>query len=243
MADGFVNKLVEAEGEKTPRTLSGRAYSRLHDAIVHGELAPGVRLRIEDLARTLELSPTPIREALYRLELVGLAQHEPHRGARVTELSSVDLQELYEARLVLETMAIRKAASVFTPQLVDQASEYLRRYLLAQREDEFDERAHKDFHFCLYAASGSRWLLRLITPLWESCERYRHTWVPLRGELRNRGDEHEGILQACASKDANGAAILLYNHLATTANFIALQMTGAPIFPLKDRLSSDNKES
>ena len=235
MAGGFVSIFTGEEAQTTPRTLSGRAYSHLHDAIVRGRLAPGERLRIEDLALTLKLSPTPIREALYRLELVGLADHEPHRGARVTELSSADLQELYEARLALETMAIRKAAAVFTPELADQAREHLRRYIAAQREDSYDESAHKDFHFTLYSASGSKWLLRLITPLWESCERYRHKWVPLKEELRNRGDEHNAILDACASKDPNRSALLLHNHLAMTANFIALQMTGQTIFPLMER--------
>jgi DNA-binding GntR family transcriptional regulator len=237
-----VSKLDGTDGEITPRTLSGRAYSHLHDAIVRGQLAPGDRLRIGDLARSLELSPTPIREALYRLELVGLADHEPHRGARVTELSPVDLQELYEARLALETMAIRKAAAAFTPELTDQAREHLQRYLVAQRDDDYDESAHKDFHFTLYSASGSRWLVRLITPLWESCERYRHKWVPLREELRNRGAEHDGILHACASRDPDRAALLLYNHLALTANFIAVQMTGGTIFPVKHRLAGGGEE-
>lgn len=234
MAKGFMSKRAGPDGEMTPRTLSGRAYSSLHDAIVRGHLAPGDRLRIEDLARSLQLSPTPIREALYRLELVGLADHEPHRGARVTELSSADLHELYEVRLVLETMAIRKAAAVFTPDLADEAREHLRRYMAAQREDDYDESAHKDFHFTLYSASASRWLVRLIIPLWESCERYRHKWVPLKEELRNRGDEHDAILNACVSRDPDKAALLLHNHLARTANFIAEQMTGQTLFPLTD---------
>jgi DNA-binding GntR family transcriptional regulator len=235
MAEGFVSMFAGEDAQATPRTLSGRAYSHLHDAIVRGQLAPGERLRIEDLALSLKLSPTPIREALYRLELVGLANHEPHRGARVTELSSADLQELYEARLALETLAIRKAAEMFTREIGDQAREHLRRYVAAQRQDSYDESAHKDFHFTLYSASGSKWLVRLITPLWESCERYRHKWVPLKEELRNRGDEHNAILDACASRDPNGAALLLHNHLAMTANFIASQMTGQAIFPLMDR--------
>jgi DNA-binding GntR family transcriptional regulator len=237
MAEGFLNMFSGEEVQATPRTLSGRAYSHLHDAIVRGRLAPGERLRIEDLALSLKLSPTPIREALYRLELVGLANHEPHRGARVTELSSGDLQELYEARLALETLAIRKAAEVFTREVGDQAREHLQRYVAAQRQDSYDESAHKDFHFTLYSASGSKWLVRLITPLWESCERYRHKWVPLKEELRNRGDEHNAILDACNSRDPNGAVLLLHNHLAMTANFIAMQMTGQTIFPLMERPS------
>jgi DNA-binding GntR family transcriptional regulator len=234
MTEGFGNMFAAEEAQAAPRTLSGRAYTHLHDAIIRGRLAPGERLRIEDLALSLKLSPTPIREALYRLELVGLANHEPHRGARVTELSSDDLQELYETRLALETLAIRKAAETFTPEIADQAREHLRRYVAAQRQDSYDESAHKDFHFTLYSASGSKWLLRLITPLWESCERYRHKWVPLKEELRNRGDEHNAILDACASNDPNRAVLLLHNHLARTANFIALQMTGQTIFLLMD---------
>ena len=80
------------------RTLADHAYEAIHQAIVTGALGPGERLRIEELAANLDLSFSPLREALQRLEAVGLVQIIPHRGARVTELSLDDLRDIWEAR-------------------------------------------------------------------------------------------------------------------------------------------------
>ena len=67
--------------------------------------------------------------------------------------------------------------------------------------------AHTEFHFALYRAAGSRWLLRLITPLWESSERYRLASLPRGRSLDERRREHERILEACITRDpdAGGA--------------------------------------
>src|ERR1700742_5133073 len=96
------------------RTLAEKAFETLHQAIMAGRLAPGLRLPIEDLAAALEMSPMPIREALRRLDSAGLVENIPHRGARVTELTVDDLAEVYEARVALEVLAIRRAAERFS---------------------------------------------------------------------------------------------------------------------------------
>src|ERR1700722_4906391 len=95
------------------RTLAEKAFETLHSAIITGQLRPGTRLPIEELADVLEMSPMPIREAVRRLDGAGLVENIPHRGARVTELSVIDLSEVYEARLALEVLAIRRAAERF----------------------------------------------------------------------------------------------------------------------------------
>ena len=92
------------------RTLADRAFGALHDAIVAGTLAPGERLPIEELGEALGMSAMPIREALRRLDAAGLVENIPHRGARVTELAIADLAEVYEARLALEPLAVRRAS-------------------------------------------------------------------------------------------------------------------------------------
>src|SRR5438093_22182 len=99
-----------------PQVSSLVARAMRADATVHGrgDVAPGGRLRIEDLAELLEMSPMPIREALRRLDSAGLVEHVPHRGARVAELSLPDLREVYEARLALEPLAVQQAAVRFT---------------------------------------------------------------------------------------------------------------------------------
>src|ERR1700752_5274853 len=97
------------------RTLAEKAFDTLHTAIITGELRPGARLPIEELAALLGMSPMPIREAVRRLDAAGLVENIPHRGARVTELSVSDLAEVYEARLALEGLAIRRAAERIRP--------------------------------------------------------------------------------------------------------------------------------
>src|SRR5579864_1450561 len=98
------------------RTLAEKAFESLHEAIITGQLRPGTRLPIEELAGVLEMSPMPIREAVRRLDSAGLVENIPHRGARVTDLSITDLAEVTEARLALEVLAIRRAAERFDDQ-------------------------------------------------------------------------------------------------------------------------------
>src|ERR1700761_4370924 len=105
--------LVDEGSNRGHRTLAEKAFETLHRAIITGRLQPGTRLPIEDLAEVLEMSPMPIREAVRRLDAAGLVENIPHRGARVTELSVIDLAEVYEARLALELPAIRRAAQRF----------------------------------------------------------------------------------------------------------------------------------
>ena len=217
------------------RTLADHAYEAIHQAIVTGALGPGERLRIEELAANLDLSFSPLREALQRLEAVGLVQIIPHRGARVTELSLDDLRDIWEARLALETTAIRRSAAHFSPASATLARGHLSELREADRRKDFAQawKAHTDFHFSIYGVSGSPWLLRLITPLWESSQRYRLRWVPLQADLPTRDAEHEAILQACEAQRPQRAEVRLHNHVARTANQIANQMGSADLFALR----------
>jgi len=226
-----IQALTEGGGH---RTLAEKAFSALHDSIVRGELAPGARLRIEDIAAELDMSPMPIREALRRLDSAGLVEHVPHRGARVTQLSMPDLREIYDVRLALEPLAVRHACERFGEADARAARESLDRHVRAYKRGDLRDAwaAHTDFHFTLYRASESHWLIRLITPLWESSERYRLAWLPIQRNLAERRAEHERILDACTARDADRATVELHDHLARTANLVAKQMGGQELFAL-----------
>lgn len=234
MAMPATEKLSALQPAGGHRTLAERAYATLHEAIVTGVLAPGERLPIEELAAVLEVSPMPIREALRLLDSVGLVENIPHRGARVTELSIEDLREVYETRLALEPLAIRRAAERFTDEDATRAAERLDVHVEAsgQRDARLVWSTHTAFHFALYDAAESRWMRRLIRPLWETSERYRFAMLPLRLNLQQRRLEHERILRACIDHDPATAARELRNHLARTANLIAGQMGGGQLFEL-----------
>jgi DNA-binding GntR family transcriptional regulator len=224
--------LAAGEASAGPRTLAEKAFETLHQAIITGRLRPGERLPIEELASVLEMSAMPIREAVRRLHSAGLVENIPHRGARVTELSIADLSEVYEARLALETLAIRRAAERFDAEGEDRAR--LRLAALESRSDDNSAEtsaAHTAFHFALYDAADSAWLLRLIRPVWETSERYCLA-VPESRQLSGRGHEHEAILAACVAHDPDRAALSLHDHLATTANNVSVGMGGEPLFAL-----------
>jgi DNA-binding GntR family transcriptional regulator len=222
--------LGEEGSNRGHRTLAEKAFEALHEAIITGRLRPGTRLPIEELAEVLHMSPMPIREAVRRLDAAGLVENIPHRGARVTELSVTDLAEVYEARLALETLAIRRAAQRFDEQAQLRAQHKLR--ALNDRPDDNSAAtsgAHEAFHFALYQAAASAWLIRLIRPVWETAERYCLEHPECR-QLQARHDEHQAILDACVARDPDAAARQLHDHLAATANALAIAMGAGALY-------------
>src|SRR6476659_6158850 len=199
-------------------TLADAATAELRDRILSGELESGAPLRLEELARSLGTSISPGREAVRKLEALGLAVHVAHRGSRVKELDVDDLRDTYEARIALEPVAVARATGQITAGEVEQARAALDSYAAyrARGDKPAARAAHDTFHFTLYNASGSQWLVRLIRPAWDNSERQR---------------EHERILAACAAGDATGAASELRRHLTLTANFVADQLGSTAIFP------------
>src|SRR2546423_2349989 len=140
------------------------ALERLREAIIMGELTPGTPLRLEDLARALGMSISPIREAVRQLEALGLAQHVPHHGARVMGLDVEELRELFSIRLALEGMALRRAGGLFTPPVGEAAGTQLAALFAARRRGvgPDPEGAHRAVRFPLSAAAPAPGLLRMV---------------------------------------------------------------------------------
>ena len=208
------------------------ALERLREAIIMGELTPGTPLRLEDLARQLGMSISPIREAVRQLEALGLAEHVPHHGAKVMRLDVEEVRELFSIRLALEGMAVRRAAELFERSDEDAARTRLTEYDEARRRGDVRAavRAHGSFHFALYEASRSAWLVRLIRPAWDSCERYRPVLFAA-GSLQDRHEELDGeLLDACVAHDAERAALALHDHLQLADDIFVLELKGRSIF-------------
>jgi DNA-binding GntR family transcriptional regulator len=214
------------------RTLAERAVADLQESILRGELPPGAPLRLEALAKALEMSAMPIREAIRELERLGLAEHVPHRGARVAQLTVEDLRDTYEARLALESLAVRHAAERAGADDVAIARRLLEEHHAAYRIGDAarGRTLHAEFHFALYAASGSQWLPRLIRPLWENSERYRLASLQAGRSLERRRSEHQRIVDAVAAHDPAAAEDALRAHLVLTANLVAKRMGQGQLF-------------
>jgi len=209
------------------------ALERLREAIILGELRPGTPLRLEDLARSLGMSISPIREAVRQLEALGLAEHVPHHGAKVMGLDVEELRELFSIRLALETLAVRRAAELFEPDDEARARTRLAELEVARHGGDVRGavRAHTGFHFTLYEAARSAWLLRLIRPAWDSCERYRPVLLAAKGTLQDRHQKLDGeLLAACAAHDPDRAAAALRAHLELASDIYTVELEGRSIF-------------
>jgi DNA-binding GntR family transcriptional regulator len=208
------SSLPQLDVPPTP-TLAQVAVDELQEAILSGRLAAGAPIRLEETARALGMSPSPVREALRELGRLGLVVHVPHKGAHVAELSFEDMQDTYAVRILLETQAIGLAAARFGDGDRAAAEAHLAEYGKALERQAMREArtAHAAFHFTLYAPSGSQWLLRLIRPAWENSERYRFMTAASAGSLQERDAEHRALLAACAAHEAERASSLLEAHL------------------------------
>ena len=209
------------------------ALERLREAIILGELTPGTPLRLEDLARSLGMSISPIREAVRQLEALGLAEHVPHHGAKVMALDVEELRELFSIRLALETLAVRRAAELFGDADEVPARGHLRDLESARRRGDVRGavRAHTAFHFTVYEAARSAWLLRSIRPAWDSCERYRPVLVASTGASQDRHRELDAeLVDACAARDPARAAAALHAHLELATEIYRVELAGRSIF-------------
>ncbi len=215
------------------RTMAEAALERLREAIIHGDLTPGAPLRLEDVARSLGMSISPIREAVRQLEALGLAEHVPHHGAKVMALDVEELRELFSVRLALETLALRRAAELFGDSDEEAARGHLSELDAARRASDVraSVRAHSAFHFALYEAAHSAWLLRLIRPAWDSCERYRPVLLGEKGDLQTRHRRlDDELLDACVARDPDRAVAAFRAHLELATGIFSVELAGRSIF-------------
>ncbi len=196
---------------------SARAYEGLRKEILTGVHPAGARLREEQLAETLGLSRTPVREALRRLEADGLVQVTPHRGAQVTNWSNEDFDEIFELRTLLEGHAAHMAA---TRGDVDIAGLRSLCDAMEQRLDALDERAYAEitqlnleFHRSLHRAAGERLLPELLSRVIE-VPLVRRTFSQYSAaELQRSFTQHRELVEALSMGDGRWAQAVMHSHI------------------------------
>lgn len=218
------------EAASTAESLTSRAYAQLRAAIIAGDLAPGRKLKIDELRQLYGYGGSPIREALSLLTSDGLVSRFEQRGFNVAEVSRREFSELLKTRCWLEERALRES-------IAHGGKEWEERVILAQhwlsreprtRNDggaflanETWEVRHKEFHTALISACGSSILLRICDQLYDQNIRYRMLSGPAAYPSRNVADEHAAIMQATLDRDADLAVAKLVEHYNKTGAFLA----------------------
>lgn len=208
----------------TRQTAHEFVRSVLRRAILNGELTSGSRLVQAELAAMLDVSTTPVREALRDLATEGLVQFDPHRGAIVSELSSDDVHDIYEIRRVLEPLAMRQAVPNVSEALLARLHKLHQSMLDEPHSVDWVDR-NRVFHMAVYETAASPRLAAIIRNLQDASVMYIGAGLKHKPELRadaNRG--HAAILDALEKRDVEAAIEALDEHLRTSIDaFDAVQ--------------------
>ncbi|MEO9575030.1 MAG: GntR family transcriptional regulator [Tateyamaria sp.] len=199
----------------TPDMSQGEiAYAKLLAAIRNGEFSPGDRLRETDVASRLNLSRTPVREALRRLEAEGIVEHRPRLGAIIRQLSHGELVELYEMRSVLERTAAEMAAKHAGPAEIAALRDLNK--TLASSDPAEAAALNQDFHRGIYLATRNRFLLDAARALNNALMLLGPTTLDDPARIAEVSTQHSAILDAIAAGDVIGAGEAAATHLQTS---------------------------
>lgn len=200
-----------------PRSLKTLAYTSLKDAILTLRFPPGQVLSNRDLAARLQISETPIRDALQDLEQEGFVTRVPNKGTFVTEIDPKDIEETFQLRAALEELAVRLTA----PSLQDTDFAEMER-LLVQADDALQagdkERCSQlgfQFHQCFILPTENRRLKMILQNLDDHLTRFRRISDQVDGRLEKSQREHRQVFDAAQSGRTEAAADAMYNHLTS----------------------------
>jgi DNA-binding GntR family transcriptional regulator len=206
-------------------TTAKAVAERLRDEIQHGALAPGTRLRQNEVAGRFGVSTTPVREAFAQLQAEGLVRIDPHRGAVVFHPTTEDLLEFYEIREVLESLAVARAISRLRPDIVKELASLVDRMRRADDARRWLE-LNDEFHLRLYACAGRPRLSALIENLRDASTPYIYMYVAGRHPSERANEEHQALLDACVRGDEEAARAAIREHLRSAARQLARFLNG-----------------
>jgi len=214
-----------------PVSVRDRTYEALKQAIVRGRLAPGQRIVEAQVAELLNISRTPLREALLRLEAEGFVERVTSGGVRVRGLSLEEIRELYAVRSVLEGLTAREATERITNEQLESLANLIRQIEEADSGASPDvhriARLGEEFHQIILEASGNRKCADLLRLLQDHIDRYRQFTIAMPGRGRAAAKEHEALLEALRLRDPEKAERAMRAHVLEAGQWLTRRLREA----------------
>jgi len=211
-----MGKDIKETGDKY--SLRGKVYDRIREDILNGVYREHEELKEATLGKMMEVSRTPVREALRQLELEGLVEIIPNKGARVTGITKKDIEDIYQIRYLLEGLSARWATEHVTEELIDKMEETLYLTEFHAKKGNFGQVYELDsqFHELMYEASGSKMLNHILSDFHMYVTRIRKTSLATDNRSKNSTEEHRAILEAIKERNAEKAEECAHNHVKST---------------------------
>ncbi len=198
-------------------SLRGRVFHKIREDILDGKYKENEELREIAIGEELGVSRTPVREALRQLELEGLVQIVPNKGAYVTGITSKDVKDIYMIRSSLEGMCARLATEHITPEQLAEMEENVYIASFHASKGHMEQMAELDsrFHNILYEASGSKMLQNLLRDFHQYVIRIRRKTLSTKERGAASNEEHRQIMEAVKAGDSREAERLATCHMTT----------------------------
>lgn len=201
-------------------TLAAFVLNELRQRIILGQLAPGSRLVVDELAQELSASRIPVRESLRQLEAEGLVCSTPRRGVRVTNVYKQDIDDAYGLLEHAELLAAERAVANVTPALLSRmsalADEMLRIYDDAKLSSIDMLVVHRSFHFAVFEAASDGLLMRHLKMLWNVCERFVAGAMLADMQSRETVEHHRQHIVFLERRDLEGLSEVIREHLESS---------------------------
>jgi DNA-binding GntR family transcriptional regulator len=233
---------AERERQRLKQPYVERVNEYIKQCIMDSSLKPGEDISDAEIAAELGISRTPVREAMRQLELEGLVLHAPHRGWTVRMQQARDIEEIFEIKESLETMLVRQA----TMNLTADAKAVLARAMASMQEATIrnDREAWLVADDCLqdtlYAAASNVRAKQIVASL---NAQWRWIWlrlISLEDRMNQSAKEHRAILDRVLAGDAEGAALLMSEHIANVKRYLLNLLTNF-VLPFTERLAGSGR--
>ena len=201
-------------------------FNTLRQAILRGELKPGERLMEIQLANKLGVSRTPIREALRKLELEGLVNMVPRKGAEVADITEKSLRDVLEVRKALEELSVQLACEKITEEEIEELKRVAERFKDTLDDQDVTKIAEADvaFHDVIYTETDNQKLILLLNNLREQMYRYRVEYLKKEEAYPQLIAEHEELIDNISKRNKEEATRIMCEHIdnqvATVINVI-----------------------
>ncbi len=196
-------------------SLRGRVFHKLREDILSGKYEENEELKEVAIGEELGVSRTPVREAFRQLELEGLIQIIPNKGAYVTGITEKDVKDIYMIRSLLEGLCARWATEHITREQMEEMEENIYLSKFHAQKGHLDQLAELDnrFHDIMYEACNSKILEHQLKDFHQYVLRVRRKTLASKNRGPKSNEEHEEILQAIKAGDGERAEQLANRHM------------------------------
>jgi len=221
---------------KEPATYQQQAYEYIREQIITLSLKPGEYITDALVAERLKISRTPVREAFQRLEKEGLLINESRRGWRVYMLDLEDIHEIFDLKITIEGMLVRKAAECADEELRGDLAAALAEMRQAAEAADSAIWLQSDIHLhnILFLMANNERAENIVANLNDQWHRLRLSYVALQGRTQKSIAEHEAFVQSVLAHDPDEAERRMQEHLARVCDDL-IQLVVKVIMPFTSR--------